>query len=148
MTTICLPASIRAASFSAAQTALPLDPPAKIPSSSGQSSGHEERIFIVHLNDIVDQTEINSFHQVIFTDPFHLIDVGTWQFSGFEIFVENRTFGIDSDHFGIRFPLLQVLAGSAQGAAGSDACHQIINLPFGLSPRFPVRWCGNELRYS
>ena len=85
---------------------------------------------------MINYRHIVVFRNDIFADAFRNIGVGmvVMKLAGLMEFLQDRSVGIDPDHFDVRIFLFKEGSASGNGTACSGSYHKVGKLSFGLIP--------------
>ena len=112
----------------------------------GEAARDDETLFIVHLNDVVENLHVHGGRKKILADAFDDVGSGLDGFAGLEEIVVERAEGIDADDFDGGIFFFQIFSDAADGAAGAHAADEMRDLALAVFPNF--RAGGEVMRFG
>src|SRR5258708_2213867 len=101
-----------------------------------QAASDHEALFVVDLDNVVQNLHVHGVGKKIFADAFHHVGAGFADLPGFVKFIVQRALGIDADDLNGGIFFLEKFAGAADGAAGAHAANEVSDFSFGVFPDF------------
>src|SRR5229473_3253868 len=101
-----------------------------------QAARHDEALFIIDLDDVVNDLEVHGGREKIFADAFDHVGLGLDRFAALDEIVVQGAIGIDADNFDLGIFFLQIFSHAADGSAGAHAADEMRDLAFAVFPDF------------
>ncbi len=100
----------------------------------GQPTRDHETLFVIHLDDVVENFQIHRRGEKIFADPFHNVCLRLNRCARFHEIVVQRTVGIDSNNLHRGILLFQVFSCATDRPTRAQAAHKMRDLAFTILP--------------
>ena len=112
--------------------------PGEDPLFAGDAAGHDRRVAVGHLLEIIDDREVDVLRQEVLADAFGdvRVDLVLVEDPRLLVLLEHRPVSVDAPYLHRRLLLLEESAHAADGPAGADADHEVIDPAVGLIPDF------------